>query len=895
MQLRRNILHSASLLAIALMAAPAVAQQPAVDPQGTETPPEGEIIVTGIRQSIRASIDAKRTSGVISEVITAEDIGKFPDKNVAEALQRLPGIVINREFGEGERVALRGTAPNLTKTLVNGHAIATADWFVLEQLAATRSFNFLTLPSEIVGQLEVYKSPQADVEEGGIGGTINVNTRNPLDLDRLTISGSAQMVYSELRDKVNPQASGLVSWHNNDATFGIIAGAVYQKRDTRRDNSGVIGYFNGAGDPAGDALIPSLIGSALFVQERERYGGNIGIQIRPSDSFEVNITGLYSMFGADNFNENFLAWPSNAIGGGGKLTNFTVKDGTVVSGRIDSTPGGRAVVYDAIDRDAKAETGSVDFDLKWRPSDNGSLHVKVGYTEAHGDTTSQPFYEGGAPGGFTFDLTEKAPQVTFFGIDPTDPNDLDFDFASLHQVTNTDKEKYLYLDYEHEIDLGIVKSIKFGGKFTDHDRITRFPATTYGGFFLPLLATGCNGGPCTSADFASGELTPANYLKRTAAPGTLRSYWQVDRKKLEDILNGLPASVRARVPNPPENYSINEKAYGGYAMAKFEGQGWRGNAGLRVVRTEQVSKGNRIGLPAGPGTINDNPFGIYQPITVKRAYTDVLPSVNLSVDLTEHLLLRVAAGRTVARPDYTDIVPRTSLNGGALTASGGNPLVDPYRANQYDVSLEYYPDRDTIFAVAFFYRDINSYISDSISQAIYPVQTNTPNISRCTVADAANNLYNCLFDQNIRSNGPGGTNKGIELQATRSIWGGFGVTGNYTYSDADTDDGSPVRENSKHSLNVSGFFENDLLSFRLSYNYRSKFYYGIDRAIALNQASTDSVDASLSVNVTKNIALTANAINLTNSKIFQYSGTTTRPLNYYDNGRQFYVGGRFLF
>jgi iron complex outermembrane receptor protein len=282
---------------------------------------------------------------------------------------------------------------------VNGHSIATADWFILEQLAATRSFNYLTLPSEIVGRINVLKSPQADVEEGGIGGTINVNTRNPLDLDPFTVSASAQMVYSELRDSWDPQASGLISWHNDSSTFGILVGAVYQRRDIRRDGVEVLGYFNPDGDPAGDALIPSLIGSALFQQERERYGGNIGIQFRPSDSLEVNLTGLYSRFGADNFNQNYLAWGNQAIGGGGTLSNFTVSNGTVVAGRIDSTPGGRAVVFDAIDRLAFAETWSGDLDVNFQTSDRGSLHLKAGYTEAHGDTSSQPFYEGGAPGG----------------------------------------------------------------------------------------------------------------------------------------------------------------------------------------------------------------------------------------------------------------------------------------------------------------------------------------------------------------------------------------------------------------------------------------------------------------------------------------------------------------
>lgn len=897
----RLLIGSASLLALVASAAPAFAQGASADQPdpGNVADDDESIIVTGIRGSVRASIDAKQDSDVIADFLTAEDIGQFPDRNVAEALQRVPGIVINREFGEGERVSLRGTAPNLTRTLVNGHNIATADWFVLEQLAATRSFNYLTLPSEIVARLDVYKSPQADVEEGGIGGTINVHTRDPLDLDPFTVSASAEMVYSELRDSLDPQASALVSWHNDAGTFGILVGAVYQRRDIRRDGVEVLGYFNPVDDPAtpanedpsGDALIPSLIGSALFLQERERYGGNIGIQFRPSDAFEINVTGLYSRFGADNFNQNYLAWGSQALGGGGTLSNFTVANGTVTSGRIDSTPGGRAVVFDAIDRLAFAETWSGDVDIVWRPSDRGELHLKGGYTEAHGDTESQPFYEGGAPGAFTFDLTGRTPQVSFIGVDPTDPNDLIFDFGSLHQITNTDRELYFYADYEHEVDLGPVNAIRVGVKYTDHDRITRFDATTFGGFFLNVR---CGGRPCTSADFFAGDLTPGNFLDNVAEDGTLTSYWQVDRDLLEQILFGQPENVRARVINPPENYSITERVYGGYVMARFGGDDWRGNAGVRVVRTDQVSRGNEIGLPPGPGTVNDNPFGIFRPITVERSYTDILPSINLAFDLTPQLTLRLAAARAMARPDYTDIVPRVNLNPGSLTAAGGDPSVDPYRANQFDASLEWYPDSETIVAGAVYYKDIRSYITDTITQEIFPVQTNTPNLSRCTPAGTAG-LFNCIFDVNRRANGPGGRNLGFEIQASRNIWNGFGAILNYTFSDAELDGGGQVPGNSRHALNLSAYYENDWLSARLSYNYRSSFFINIDRAAPLNQRATESLDASLNVRITDNISLTADAINLTNEKIVQFSGVSDRPRAIYDNGRQFYFGARFRF
>ncbi len=888
MMKRTFLIGSAS--AIALMSVPSGASA-----QAAASAPEAqgdEVVVTGYRASLRAAIQDKRDLGVIADVITAEDIGKFPDRNVAEALQRVPGIVINREFGEGERVSLRGTAPNLTRTTVNGHSIATADWFVLEQLAATRSFNYLTLPSEIVGKLQVYKSPEADIEEGGLGGTINVNTRNPLDLDHLTVSASAQLVYSDRRKSTNPQLSGMVSWKNQADTFGILLGGVYQKRDIRRDGVEVLGYQDVV---VGGQTVraPSLIGSALFNQERERYGANVGIQFRPSSALEVNITGLYSKFNANNFNQNFLAWGSNALGGGGTLTNTTITNGTAVKGTIASTAGGRGAVYDAIDRQAFAKTLSGDFDLVWHPGDQGTLHFKAGYTEAHGDTTQQPFYEGGAPATFTYDLTGTTPKVTFTNLDPTNPAALAFDFGSLHQITNSDSERYVYLDYEHKLDLGPLNALKVGFKYTNHNRATVFLATTYGGFFLPLLANGC-GGPCTSANFA-GPSTPSDFLQNIGGAGVLSKYWQVDRTKLQNIYNALPAAVRARIINPPENFTINEKTYGGYVMAKFGGDGWRGNLGVRIVKTDQTSTGNLIGVPQSATTVNNNAFGVYQPVSVSRSYTDVLPSLNASFDLNRHLVLRVAAGRTVTRPDYTDIVPRVSLNPGSLTAAGGDPNVNPYRANQYDVSLEWYPDRDTIVAAAVYYKDIESYITDAITREIFPVQTATPNLARCTLVNIANNLYNCSFDVNRRANGPGGTNKGFELQVSRAIGGGFGVNANYTYSDAKIRGGGEVAGNSRHTLNLSGYYESKLLSARLSYNYRSAFFIAIDRAAPLNQKATGSLDASVSVNVTPNITLTADAINLTNTKIVQYSGTIDRPRAIYDNGRQFYLGARVRF
>src|SRR5688572_28815033 len=196
-------------------------------PQSEQVQPvTEEITVVGIAESLQEAVKVKRESAGIVDAIVAKDVDKLPDRNLAEAVQRVPGVVINREFGEGERVSLRGLSPNLVNTTVNGHNVAVADWFVLEQLAATRSFNYLLLPSELIGLLTVYKSPTADLDEGGIGGTIDVRTRKPLDLKPFAFGGSLQDAYTDKSRSHDPNVSALVSWRNAAANVGVLFSAV---------------------------------------------------------------------------------------------------------------------------------------------------------------------------------------------------------------------------------------------------------------------------------------------------------------------------------------------------------------------------------------------------------------------------------------------------------------------------------------------------------------------------------------------------------------------------------------------------------------------------------------------------------------------------------------------
>ena len=879
-----NLKRSTALgtaVAIALYAQNHVALAQRAAPKPNEADIE-EVLVVGIRRSLRDSLTAKQMSDAVIDVVSAEDVGKFPDKNLAEAIQRVPGVVINREFGEGERVSIRGTAPNLTRTLYNGHALATADWFLLDQLNTTRSFNYLMLPADIIGSVEVMKSSQANIEEGGVGGVVNVKTRNPLDLDPFRVYVNAQAVHTDLAGETDPHLSGLVSWKNADETFGVLAGLVRHERNIRRDGVEVLGYFEA--DVAGTqgVQVPSLIGSALFEQERIRTGANIAMQWRPSERLEFNLTGLYSQFSADNINLNYMAWAIRALGNDGTLTNATINDGTAVAGRIASRNNGSedfGVVYDAIEREATAETRNLDLLTSFEINERWSAKARIGYTDAIGNTDNQVFVEFGAPAAFDYDLRGAAPQVNYRNVDPSNPNDMQFIFSSLHEINNDDSEAYIYLDGRYDLDGNWLRSIDFGVKGTVHERDLVFNATTYGGFHRPIRTT-------PPSAFA-GPQTPADFLNGIAAPGTLRAYWQIDRAATRSLLFNQLGNTR-RILYPQQSFSVDEDTLGAYVMANIDSGSWRGNLGLRVVETRQTSNGN---LTSPQGRVQ-NLYGNFDPLSVERSYTDVMPSVNLTYEYQDNIYYRFAAARVVTRPDFTDITPRSSLNPGALTGTTGNPNLDPYRANQAEAAVEWYSDNQDAVSFALFYKDIESFITDRPVDRVLQITADSPPNASCTASGTTANLFNCPFTINERTNGGGGRVIGAEVSGVWTFDNGFGLQANYTYADSEADNGDPLPGASEHQYNLTGFYENEALSARLSYTYRSEFFVTFDRSTQLDQDSLESLDAAIQYNVNDNWALTFDAVNLTDTEIRQFAGTASRPRAIYRNGPLYWLGVR---
>ena len=852
---------------------------------------KGEIVVTGIRASIQASLNQKRRNDMVSEVITAEDIGKFPDKNVADSLGRLTGVnVVTGSaaaggFGENSSVSIRGTDPTLNLTLLDGHSIATGDWFVLDQTSGGRSFDFSLLPSEIVGKLEVYKSSQADLPEGGIGGTINLHSRMPLDLPSGTATVTAQANYNDLAAKWEPQVSGLFSWKNSAQSVGILAAGFYQKRAFRRDGQEFLGYtsYDNFGGSGQTAIAPNLIGEAYFRQMRIRKGGTLAVQFRPSPQFELDLNGIYTRMDANNVNSNSMAWISNVIGNAqSALTNYTISNGVVTSASwANTTPGGTPVngrVQDDIFRDSLSSTWVINAEANWHPTPALTVHGEAGYTKGKGETKDTYAWETYWHTGVSYAINGKTATVQYSGLpsDPTSAAYLDnyYSWSWGGHITSPDKETYAKADIEYAFDNSLLKSIKVGGRYTDHKHSLDYIAYAWAG-------NGANSGTqnINLGTVFAGDVTPDNYGD---ALGTFPGYSLANQRL---VLQELATNGgRQFAFYPQASFSVREKDAAVYAMARFDNDSnWRGNIGVRAVHTDL----NTTQYTATPTPGEQTVSSIFCPASgcgiepVHHSYWDILPSANFTYDVRPDLLLRLSAARVMSRPGYAQLAGAFTLNDTILTGTaGGNPYLKPTRAWEYNAGLEWYYAKQSLLSATFFYLDINSYITQATFTGFYTTLQH-PQGATFTITGPVN--------------GPGGTNKGIELNWQQPLGYGFGVIANYTYADAKNRNGGPIDGNSKNTYNLTGYFENSLLSARLAYTFRSKFQSGIDRATPMWQGDYGQLDGSLIVHLTKYLDLTADAQNLLNHKLYYFVGDPSIPRAYYDNGRTFWVGAKATF
>ena len=874
-QYQRTAIAAAVMAMMMGATAQAQAQDAGVAGDGAQVQ---SVVVSGVRAALEQSLRQKRNADAVVDVVTAEDIGKMPDKNVADAIQRLPGVNTQSSaggeggFGENDRVSLRGTSPSLQQTLFNGHAISTGDWFILNQVGGNvgRSSSFSLLPSELVSSVVVQKSPTADLVEGGVSGAINVITRRPLDLRQsLTVEGSIQANYNDLRKKTEPQFSGLVAWKNPANTLGVLVQGFSEKQSVRRDGQEILGYSpisaTSAAAIANPSLagvaVPTFIGASLFEQTKKRSGGAFDVDFRPSRDMSLDFNGFYSELKAPHQNTNWLAAPANSINSANQIPgNPVVRNNTLVSASFPINSGEVDNIYRP---DAGGESWYLDLNGKYRVNSDLTLSGKVGKTHGVGYDRSDVYYQNNVDGGMTYALNGLSPAaVSYPGGTTTKPGSTAW--AGGGEAQSVDQEKYAQFDGEWRLHDAPVEAIKFGARFTDHKRTAEHPLETRPG---PLGFS--NPGPAWSgqmypSDFASnlGGGLSSNYFKYDGA--ALAAWGAVPGNRLLDY------TVRH---NWTDEFQVKEKTTALYAMADFGSGIWRGNVGLRAIETRQTTV---VNLAGGPAPITGSAFGAYTPTTFERSYRDYLPSANLKVDVMPNLVVRTALAKTIARPDYSALGGSVSLNDDALSGSGGNVNLNPVRSTNFDLGAEWYYAPKSLLSAGLFYMDLRSIVAQGTSSGTYY------NNKRGTQT-----VYQITSPYNTT-----GKNKGVELSWQQPIAGNFGTLVNYTYADGKLDDGTELLNSSKDTYNVTGYFENDRFSARLAYNYRSAYKAGVDRGASQHVDSMPSLAASINVKLTDQLTLTFDALNLTNETIKMYAENKDRPRAFYSNGRTFYVGLR---
>jgi iron complex outermembrane recepter protein len=897
MRILRSTLFGTTV-AVAVFGNTAFADQP----QGSATAANSdagldEIVVTGIRYSLQESLATKRASTNVVEVVTAEDIGKLPDKNVADVLQRVPGVNTQSAasgeggFDENNRVSIRGTSASLTQTTINGHTVATGDWFINDQYAtAGRSVSYDLLPSEIVARTVVTKTQSADLIEGGVAGSIDLQTPKPLEFkETFTASGLAGGVYSDLPSKTEPQVNALFNWQNGQ--MGLLAMGFYEERDSRRDGQEILGYgtvpaataaawqaANPALPNAAGATYPTLIGQALFTQKREREGGLIDFEVKPTDSLTLDLNGFYSRLLANNVNDNFLMFGSNFIGspnsGSYVPTALSVKNGTLVSGTWPTIPGApiaqgaipyNTAAYDQIVRPSSSGTYYIDLDAALQATDKLMLTAQLGYTRGVGNTPQETDVESQGGNGVSYQLNgvNNPVSVNYPGLNTASPAQFFTDFAFGSITHSVDEESYGQIDGLLKLDSGVFKSLKFGARFSAHERNQEYPEKN-----------GCPDCSATGPNPAfNGGAYPSNYANGLGGGGYPTNIYTNSNAAIQ-AFDALYLSHGASRFYWPGQFEVKENDAALYAMVNVGGDGWSGNFGLRAAHTDNS---NYVNVSGGTNPITTSLFGPYTPTVYKNNYLDFLPSANLKFDLAHNLVLHVSAAQTVARPDYSALGAAISLTDLNDTGSGGNPQLKPIRSSNYDTTLEWYYAPQSLLQFSLFDMEMSSYVDFGTSQqTFFNVQLNRPA------------LYTLTLPVNTSAQV-----RGVELAWTQPLGLGFGAQANFTYANGHTGLDTPMVGQSAITYNLGAYYEAYGFSAHLDYTYRSHYLVGLDHSSLENEDNIGNLGAAFNYSLTKNLSLSLNLLNLANETLKYYGADTSQPRAFYSNGRQYYFGVRF--
>lgn len=924
----------ASALAVLMASAGgAYAQSAEASAQDEPATQVDEIVVTGFRASLANALNIKRKENGVVDAISAEDIADFPDLNLAESLQRIPGVAITRRSGEGRQISVRGLGSDYTRVRVNGmEAIATSSG--TSNSGGTnrgRGFDFNIFSSDLFSNLIVRKTASAEVDEGSLGATVDLNASKPFDSTGRRLVLSAQGSYNELAGDVKPGLSFLASDRFLDGKLGILVSASYDERHLIEEGANITrwtyGGFNGGWNPASTVAgktiqqinynVGAIPGSngytdaanglyhpripsyASYDTTSQRLGLSGAVQFRPSDSTLFTVEALYSKFEGERY-ESQLQALGISRGGTGKpesiIRSGVVEGNSLVQANIDRVDLRTQTSLNQLNTEFKQITGVIDHDF----SDRFRVKATAGRSES---TYEDPIattvtFERLNSNNFSYDFRPRMMEMSL-GFDATDPNAWAMVPGQSEVRLTPEWVDNAFTTYKlaSEYDFSDNLTLKVGVDYKRFDYATgaQQRATTNN---VPAIAAG--------ADIAALSRT-FNFDQGLGLPGTALKNWLApDLGKFAaqyDIYSNT--GIWALRENTGTTAAIKEETTGAYAQLDYNfnafGLPWRGDIGYRWFKTDLASSGNS----ATGGTVSY--------VTVDNSYDMWLPSANLSVDLREDVIFRVSAAETIARAGIGSLSPGGTVNvqGTNRNYSAGNPFLEPIKSKNLDLSLEWYPETGAIMAVGLFYKDIDTFVQTLRRRAPYNTLGLPDSFLIGTGASPTED-----FDISQPLNTPGGELKGFELNLQLpftnllpGFWSGFGVLANYTYVDSQIDyvtsttPGAPMINASltglsKNAWNGTVYYENDKFSARVSIAYRDQYLTGVPSTDFNNVAGTNettNIDAQVSYNLTDKLRLSFEGLNLTDEYADLYVDDSNRLNAYTHTGRQYVVGLRYTF
>ena len=945
----------AGLLVVALaglaVSMPALAQDEDEDDMDLEA--IDEVVVTGIRSSLRSNLDAKRFADSISDSINAEDIGKFPDKNVADALQRVPGVSITRSGGEGQRVDVRGLGSDLTLTQLNGNYIASS----LGE--PQRSFLYTLLPSNMIARAEVIKSPQARIDEGGVGGTIILHTHKPLDRDANSGFVAAEVTYADVTEDYEPQFSASYSWKNDSDTFGVLVGYTQQNRENRtvgatteswnyvatEDDfnaliaSGALREGTQRRDPLVDDggngatfdgfYMPTAVVGVIEEQQREREGIQFSAQWRPTEAFEIGLDYFRFELGGD-FERYRLVLPEwnlgNAIAPGGVTLDA---DGDTLVGLRTVAPDGVRLSSPQYAGDRVRRVSTSDTYTLNAAFDFGgfSMDAIVGRTDAEGGDEEQFFsaiystnqWDGDNPvvnsiGDWAWQFNGNE-GITITSSDDfaslgNRPDAIALDNYTSSFADSTDEETYAQLDFEFPMAWGAVTSLQAGVKYRQHEISRRVRDVRYDDASDPadcsrFIPWDPPGTPCPSwigtGNFVSDlSLHPdGNTIANEFIAGSPMD------NIVGDALNIASFSVfdwdsyrgwlQGRFGDPtvttqPFNiYEVSEDISAAYVQANFSTDRLRGNIGLRYVETDLETL--VFNRTSAPGAGDE--------FVTRAGKTDnTLPSLNVVYDVNDDLLLRFAASKVMARIPYGNLGGAEILIFTPASDDGSTP--EEWRGSGGNPELEPYEATAFDLSLEWYYAD-----ASAAGIAIYRKDVdNFVTNAAITVQREVDGEIVTIDPYTTSVNGSDVTQDGVELFVQHAFDNGFGLIANYTYNDSEQTqvsfEGAVIGATSvagvaEDQMNLVGYYENDRFSIRASYNRIGDRPLGVSRGLEVIAEEYDQIDINATYNFSENLNATLAVINLTEEIQRTYLDDTNRPAGVVYPGRRAYIGVNYTF